>query len=102
MDSFCGRCLYFLNPNIIYLGLTAMTETLFMHLFVVSVFYFRKCFYLESIFFTSPTTDIDVKSRAHFFSIDDPYQTFEVNYDLFNTNNLLKSFSLFFSPSTND
>jgi hypothetical protein len=41
--AFFGACLYFSNPNILYLGLTAMTESLFMLLFVISAFYFQKC-----------------------------------------------------------
>src|ERR671918_3131659 len=41
--AFLGACLYFSNPNILYLGLTAMTEALFMLFFVISAFYFKKC-----------------------------------------------------------
>jgi hypothetical protein len=41
--AFLGACLYFSNPNILYLGLTAMTEALFMLFFVISAFYFQKC-----------------------------------------------------------
>jgi hypothetical protein len=37
-----GSCLFFLNPNILYLGITAMTEALFMLLFIVAAFYFQK------------------------------------------------------------
>lgn len=39
-----GGCLYFSNPNILYLGLTAMTEAPFMLFFVVSAYYFQRCF----------------------------------------------------------
>jgi hypothetical protein len=42
--AFLGACLYFCNPNTLYLGLTAMTEALFMLFFVISAFYFQKCF----------------------------------------------------------
>lgn len=41
--AYLGACLYFSNPNILYLGLTAMTEALFMLFFVISAFYFQKC-----------------------------------------------------------
>jgi hypothetical protein len=41
--AFFGACLYFSNPNILYLGITAMTEALFMLFFVISAFYFQKC-----------------------------------------------------------
>ena len=34
-------CLFFLNPNILYLGVTAMTEALFMLFFIVAAFYFQ-------------------------------------------------------------
>jgi hypothetical protein len=37
-----GSCLFFLNPNILYLGITAMTEALFMFFFIVAAFYFQK------------------------------------------------------------
>jgi hypothetical protein len=37
-----GSSLFFLNPNILYLGITAMTEALFMLFFIVAVFYFQK------------------------------------------------------------
>jgi hypothetical protein len=37
-----GSCLYFLNPNVLYLGITAMTEALFMLFFIVAAFYFQK------------------------------------------------------------
>jgi hypothetical protein len=47
--AFLGACLYFSNPNILYLGLTAMTEALFMLFFVISAFYFQKCSSLCSL-----------------------------------------------------
>jgi hypothetical protein len=37
-----GSCLFFLNPNILYLGITAMTEALFMLFFIIAAFYFQK------------------------------------------------------------
>jgi hypothetical protein len=37
-----GACLYFLNPNVLYLGITAMTESLFMLFFIVAAYYFQR------------------------------------------------------------
>jgi hypothetical protein len=37
-----GSCLFFLNPNVLYLGITAMTEAIFMLFFIVAAFYFQK------------------------------------------------------------
>jgi hypothetical protein len=37
-----GSCLFFLNPNVLYLGVTAMTEALFMLFFIAAAFYFQK------------------------------------------------------------
>jgi hypothetical protein len=42
-----GTNLYFMNPNILYLGVTAMTEGFFMLLFVASSYYFQN--YLVSL-----------------------------------------------------
>jgi hypothetical protein len=53
--AFLGACLYFLNPNILYLGITAMTEALFMLFFVASAFYFQK---LASLFFFSSSNSV--------------------------------------------
>jgi hypothetical protein len=39
--AFLGSCLFFLNPNILYLGITAMTETIFMLFFIAAAFYFQ-------------------------------------------------------------
>jgi hypothetical protein len=50
--AFLGACLYFLNPNILYLGITAMTEALFMLFFVASAFYFQQL--VSSFLFFSP------------------------------------------------
>lgn len=38
----CAALLYITNPNILYLGITAMTEAPFMLFFVASAFYFQK------------------------------------------------------------
>jgi hypothetical protein len=37
-----GSYLFFLNPNILYLGITAMTEALFMLFLTVAAFYFQR------------------------------------------------------------
>jgi hypothetical protein len=61
-----GSCLFFLNPNILYLGVTAMTEALFMLLFVVAVFFFQKSVLL-GMYSTrqehSIISSIDIKDR---------------------------------------
>jgi hypothetical protein len=46
-----GASLYFLNPNILYLGITAMTEAIFMLFFVISAFYFQR--FVSSFLFSS-------------------------------------------------
>ncbi len=51
--AFLGACLYFLNPNILYLGMTAMTESLFMLFFVISGFYLQKVFSTKTLSFIS-------------------------------------------------
>lgn len=38
----CAAMLYVANPNIVYLGITAMTEAPFMLFFVAAAFYFQK------------------------------------------------------------
>lgn len=40
--AFAGALLYALNPNILYLGMTAMTEAPFMLFFVASAYFFQK------------------------------------------------------------
>jgi hypothetical protein len=40
--------LYALNPNILYVGITAMTEALFMLFFVASAYYFQKWYFMNS------------------------------------------------------
>ena len=40
--AFAGALLYASNPNIMYLGITAMTEAPFMLFFVASAYYFQK------------------------------------------------------------
>ena len=48
--AFLGACLYFSNANVLYLGLTAMTEALFMLFFVISAFYFQKYSFIDPLF----------------------------------------------------
>jgi 4-amino-4-deoxy-L-arabinose transferase-like glycosyltransferase len=40
--AFVGALLYALNPNVLYLGMTAMTEAPFMLFFVASAYFFQK------------------------------------------------------------
>lgn len=40
--SFAGALLYASNPNILYMGITAMTEAPFMMFFVLGAYYFQK------------------------------------------------------------
>jgi hypothetical protein len=40
--AFTGALLYALNPNILYMGMTAMTEAPFMLFFVASAYFFQK------------------------------------------------------------
>jgi hypothetical protein len=63
--AFMGASLYFLNPNILYLGLTAMTEALFMLFFVVSAFYFQKYLY-STLFASSEREHNTIKSKNRF------------------------------------
>ena len=57
-----GGCLYFLNPNIIYLGLTAMTEAPFMLFFIVSAYYFQRCFFSAQ----TPSSNQKTQANKHF------------------------------------
>jgi hypothetical protein len=61
-----GSSLFFLNPNILYLGIIAMTEALFMLFFIVAAFYFQKCV-LSGIHSTrqehSSISNIDLNDR---------------------------------------
>jgi hypothetical protein len=59
-----GSCLFFLNPNILYLGITAMTEALFMLFFIVASLYFQRIV-LSGMYSTkqehSDVSSIDIK-----------------------------------------
>jgi hypothetical protein len=89
--AFMGAGLYFLNPNILYLGLTAMTEAVFMLSFVVSVFYFQK--YLSSMLFPSSQREHNaVKSKNRFTRFCGPNQTLDSNKFIISSNMLKCSF----------
>jgi hypothetical protein len=55
--AFVGALLYALNPNILYLGITAMTEAPFMLFFVASAYFFQKWYvnpeHLRGLMFSS-------------------------------------------------
>ena len=61
-----GSCLFFLNPNVLYLGITAMTEALFMLFFIIATFYFQKIV-LSGMYSTrqehNDVSSIDIKAR---------------------------------------
>jgi hypothetical protein len=61
-----GSCLFFLNPNILYLGITAMTEAVFTLFFIVAAFYFQKSV-LSGMYSTrqehSNISSIDIEDR---------------------------------------
>jgi len=89
--AFMGAGLYFLNPNILYLGLTAMTEALFMLFFVVSAFYFQK--YLSSMLFPSSQREHNtIKSKNRFTWFCGPNQTLGSNKFIISSNMLKCSF----------
>ena len=89
--AFMGAGLYFLNPNILYLGLTAMTEALFMLFFVVSAFYFQK--YLYSMLLPSSQREHStVKSKNRFTWFCGPNQTLGSNKFIISSNMLKCSF----------
>jgi hypothetical protein len=90
--AFLGACLYFSNPNILYLGLTAMTEALFMLFFIISAFYFQKCSYLDPL--SSPG-----QTYVAFVSNDQSYLTFVTKHRLLILKPLLKC-SLFVALAT--
>lgn len=69
--AFFGACLYFSNPNILYLGLTAMTESLFMLLFVGSAFYFQKCSSMNILYtFGQRYTSTDLTNQFHLIFVN--------------------------------
>ena len=95
--AFLGACLYFLNPNILYLGITAMTEALFMLFFVVAAFYFQKCVSSEPF---SAREDHDIiKMKNHIVCFDGPRQTLGSKHKSIISNNLFKC-SFFISLAT--
>jgi hypothetical protein len=51
--SIAGALLYALNPNLLYLGITAMTEAPFMLFFIISAYYFQKYISVRSFKFQS-------------------------------------------------
>jgi hypothetical protein len=68
-----GGCLYFSNPNIICLGLTPMTEAPFMLFFVISAYYFQRCFLSAHTLSynrkTQANKNFGVVGHFYFFSI---------------------------------
>lgn len=69
--AFFGACLYFSNPNTLYLGLTAMTESLFMLLFVGSAFYFQKCSSMNILYtFGQRYTSTDLTNQFHLIFVN--------------------------------
>jgi hypothetical protein len=89
--AFMGAGLYFLNPNILYLGLTAMTEALFMLFLVVSAFYFQK--YLSQMLFPSSQREQNtVKSKNRFTWFCGPNLTLGSNKFIISSNMLKCSF----------
>ena len=87
--AFLGACLYFLNPNILYLGITAMTEALFMLFFVISAYYFQRCFF-SNLFPSSWQEHTIIKSSAHNAYFDEAYQTIGSKYKFIISNSMLK------------
>jgi hypothetical protein len=96
-----GGCLYFSNPNIIYLGLTAMTEAPFMLFFVFSAYYFQRCFLsAQTLSYnrrTRANKNFRVVGHFYFFSITG-FQD-KTDYKISNTSNLFKC-SLFIALAT--
>jgi hypothetical protein len=86
--AFLGACLYFLNPNILYLGITAMTEALFMLFFVVAAFYFQKCVSLEP--FSARQIHNIIEMKNHIVCFDGLRQTLGSKHKSIISNNLFK------------
>jgi hypothetical protein len=87
--AFLGACLYFLNPNILYLGITAMTEALFMLYFVISAYYFQRC--LSSKLFSSSWQEHTIiNSKARNACFDEANQTIGSKYKFIISNSMLK------------
>jgi hypothetical protein len=87
--AFLGACLFFLNPNILYLGITAMTEALFMLFFVISAYYFQR-YSFSNLFPSSWQEHTIIKSSAHNASIDEANQTIGSKYKFIISNSILK------------
>jgi hypothetical protein len=83
-----GSCLYFLNPNILYLGITATTEALFMLFFVVAAFYFQKCVSSEP--FSARGDHNIIKMKNHIVCFDGPRQTLGSKHKSIISNYLFK------------
>ncbi|MDW0150390.1 MAG: hypothetical protein QOK89_08400, partial [Nitrososphaeraceae archaeon] len=87
--AFLGSCLYFLNPNILYLGITAMTEALFMLYFVISAYYFLRC--LSSNLISSSWHEHTIINwKAHNGCFDEANQTIGSKYKFIISNSMLK------------
>ncbi|MGI8834614.1 MAG: hypothetical protein ACR2IS_18515 [Nitrososphaeraceae archaeon] len=87
--AFVGACLYFLNPNILYLGITAMTEALFMLYFVISAYYFQRCS-SSKLFSSSRQEHTIIKSKNHNACFDEANQTIGSKYKFIISNSMLK------------
>jgi hypothetical protein len=87
--AFLGACLYFLNPNALYLGITAMTEALFMLYFVISAYYFQKCF-PSMLFSSSRQKHTIIKSKNQKVCFVDANQSVVSKHKLNISNNMLK------------
>jgi hypothetical protein len=87
--AFLGACLYFLNPNILYLGITAMTEALFMLYFVISAYYFQRCSF-SNPFSSSSQQHTFIKSKNYDACFDEAYQTIGSKYKFVISNSMLK------------
>jgi hypothetical protein len=98
-----GGCLYFSNPNIVYLGLTAMTEAPFMLFFVVSAYYFQRCFFPAQTLSYSRKRQANKNFRAvghfYFFSIVGFQDKTGYKYKISDTMNLFRC-SLFIALAT--
>ena len=87
--AFLGACLYFLNPNILYLGIKAMTEALFMLYFVISAYYFQRCF-PSNPFSSSSQQHTIIKSKNYDACFDEAYQTISSKYKFIISKSMLK------------
>ena len=87
--AFLGACLYFLNPNILYLGITAMTEALFMLYFVISAYYFQRCL-SSNLFSSSWQENTVINWKAHNACFDEANQTIGSKYKFIISNSMLK------------